>query len=236
MTSIVMFPEPMLRASRLLQILLLLQNRGRMTAPRLAEELEVTPRTILRDVDAMTEAGLPIIVFPGHGGGIELGFDYRTRLTGLDADEAVAMGVILSGTPPELVDLGLGVAADRARAKIWEAFPDQTRARMARARDWFQRDNARQAADARRAALALAVQEGRIVRLAARSSAPREVHPVAMILSVSGWRVVDGWSGEVIGETDWGDVNISARRFRDATSGPFGSGGGASGGRISGTK
>jgi predicted DNA-binding transcriptional regulator YafY len=231
-----MFPEPMLRASRLLQILLLLQNRGRLTAPRLAEELEVTPRTILRDVDAMTEAGLPIIVFPGHGGGIELGFDYRTRLTGLDADEAVAMGVILSGTPPELVDLGLGVAADRARAKIWEAFPDQTRARMARARDWFQRDNARQAADARRAALALAVQEGRIVRLAARSSAPREVHPVAMILSVSGWRVVDGRSGEVIGETDWGDVNISARRFRDATSGPFGSGGGASGGRISGTK
>ncbi len=226
----------MLRASRLLQILLLLQNRGRLTAPRLAEELEVTPRTILRDVDAMTEAGLPIIVFPGHGGGIELGFDYRTRLTGLDADEAVAMGVILSGTPPELVDLGLGVAADRARAKIWEAFPDQTRARMARARDWFQRDNARQAADARRAALALAVQEGRIVRLAARSSAPREVHPVAMILSVSGWRVVDGRSGEVIGETDWGDVNISARRFRDATSGPFGSGGGASGGRISGTK
>ncbi|MCX7300753.1 MAG: HTH domain-containing protein [Rhodobacterales bacterium] len=213
MTSSVMFPEAKLRASRLLQILLLLQNRGRMTAPRLAEELEVTPRTILRDVDAMTEAGLPIIVFPGHGGGIELGFDYRTRLTGLDADEAVAMGVILSGTPQDLVDLGLGVAADRARAKIWEAFPDQTRARMAKARDRFRRDAARQGADARRAALALAVQEGRIVRLAARSANPREVHPVALILSEAGWQMVDGRSGEEIGEADWGDVNISARRF-----------------------
>jgi predicted DNA-binding transcriptional regulator YafY len=202
-----------MRASRLLQILLLLQNRGRMTAPRLAEELEVTRRTILRDVDAMTEAGLPIIVFPGHGGGIELGFDYRTRLTGLDADEAVAMGVILSATPQELIDLGLGVAADRARAKIWEAFPDQTRARMARARDWFRRDGTRQEPDARRAALALAVQEGRIVRLAARSASPREVHPVALVLSEAGWRVVDGQSGEEIGEADWRDMNISARRF-----------------------
>lgn len=54
-----------MRASRLLQILLLLQNRGRLTAPVLAEELEVTPGTILRDVDAMTEAGLPVIVHRG---------------------------------------------------------------------------------------------------------------------------------------------------------------------------
>ena len=72
-----------MRAARLLHILLLLQNRGRMTSRALAEETEVTPRTILRDVDAMTEAGLPIIVHQGNKGGIELGFNYRTRLTGL---------------------------------------------------------------------------------------------------------------------------------------------------------
>ena len=63
-----------MRASRLLQILLLLENRGRMTSSRLADELEVKPRTILRDVDALTEAGLPMVVHAGYRGGIELGF------------------------------------------------------------------------------------------------------------------------------------------------------------------
>ena len=62
-----------MRASRLLHILLLLQNRGRMTSTSLAKEVEVSVRTILRDVDAMTEAGLPIVVHRGNGGGIELG-------------------------------------------------------------------------------------------------------------------------------------------------------------------
>ena len=60
-----------MRASRLLRILLIMQNRGRQTSVQLAAELEVAPRTILRDVDAMTEAGLPIIVHQGHAGGIE---------------------------------------------------------------------------------------------------------------------------------------------------------------------
>ena len=71
MTSIVMFEFGM-RAARLLQMLLLLQNPGRMTSVQLAEELEVSRRTILRDVDALTEAGLPVIVFQGNQGGIEL--------------------------------------------------------------------------------------------------------------------------------------------------------------------
>ena len=64
-----------MRAARLLQLLLLLQNRGRLTSAQLASELEVSSRTILRDVDAMTEAGLPIIVYQGNQGGIELGFN-----------------------------------------------------------------------------------------------------------------------------------------------------------------
>lgn len=210
-----MLVQTILRASRLLQILLLLQNRGRMTSVRLAEELEVTPRTILRDVDAMTEAGLPIIVFQGHGGGIELGFDYRTRLTGLDADEATAMGVLLSGTPQHLVDLGLGPAADRARGKIWEAFPDQTRRRMAVARDWFDvRLSTGTVPDARRAAVACAVRDGRVVRLNARSGTPRKVHPVCLILGAAGWALVDGLTGLTISERDWGDINISAHLFR----------------------
>jgi predicted DNA-binding transcriptional regulator YafY len=113
-----------MRAARLLQILLLLQNRGRQTARQLASELEVAPRTILRDVDAMTEAGLPIIVHQGNRGGIELGFNYRTRLTGLAQDEAEALGLILSARNPLIAALDLDHAAARARAKLVESLPD----------------------------------------------------------------------------------------------------------------
>jgi predicted DNA-binding transcriptional regulator YafY len=202
------------RASRLLQILLLLQNRGRMTAARLAEELEVAPRTILRDVDALTEAGLPVIVHQGHGGGIELGFDYRTRLTGLDEDEAMAMGVMLSATPPALTDLGLGPAADRARAKMREAFPDRTRRQMATATALFHlAPVARPDPDPRRAALALAVRDRRIVRLQSRSPAARLIHPSALTIAPAGWTVTDALTSSDIAESAWGDVNISARRF-----------------------
>lgn len=66
-----------MRAARILHMLLLLQNRGRLTAGALAEELEVSRRTILRDLDALTEAGLPVIVHRGAQGGIELGFGDR---------------------------------------------------------------------------------------------------------------------------------------------------------------
>ena len=105
-----------MRASRLLQMLLLLQNRGRLTTRQLASELEVAKRTVLRDVDALTEAGLPVVVLRGARGGIELGFNYRTRLTGLSKDEAEALGVMLGQPLPMLADLGLGDAAIRARA------------------------------------------------------------------------------------------------------------------------
>ena len=118
-----------MRASRLLQILLLLQNRGRMTSADLARELEVARRTILRDVDALTEAGLPMIVYPGHRGGIELGFEYRTRLTGLADDEAEAVGIVLSRPVGRLAGLGIAAAANRARRKLLESFPDQVRQR-----------------------------------------------------------------------------------------------------------
>ena len=104
-----------MRASRLLHILLLLQNRGRMTAKMLATELEVAQRTILRDVDALTEAGLPIVVIKGNQGGIELGFNYRTRLTGLAEDEAEALTVLLSQSRQILDCLDMRAAGDQGK-------------------------------------------------------------------------------------------------------------------------
>ena len=204
-----------MRASRLLRILLLLQNRGRMTSTQLAEELEVARRTILRDVDALTEAGLPVIVHQGNQGGIELGFNYRTRLTGLAADEAEALAVMLNRPLGELAALGVGDAARRARTKLIESLPDPVRRRMetvSRQIRFAPEDAA--APDPRLAALAAAIRDGVVVRLRARSRAPLEVHPTALIASPDGWRLVDARDeGAPVPQGDWGDINISARRF-----------------------
>jgi predicted DNA-binding transcriptional regulator YafY len=203
-----------MRAARLLQMLLLLQNRGRMTSAQLAGELEVTPRTILRDVDAMTEAGLPVIVHQGNSGGIELGFNYRTRLTGLAADEAEAMALILSIPIPELEALGMAAAGARGRSKLMESFPDAVREKITRARGQFRFDALpEQALDARLPALAKAVREGLIVRIQARSAGVRTIHPIGLTLGNSGWSVIDARGGGPLLLMACGDINISAKRF-----------------------
>ncbi|MBM3620116.1 MAG: HTH domain-containing protein [Alphaproteobacteria bacterium] len=204
-----------MRASRLLQMLLLLQNRGRMTSLELAEELEVARRTVLRDIDALSEAGLPIVVHRGNQGGVELGFNYRTRLTGLSADEAEALAVILSRPTPELAVLGLASAGARARAKMLESFPDGVRERIERARGWFCVLPAEQEeVDPRVEALAQAIRGRRIVRVRARSGRPRTIHPVALACGETGWQVVDQQDpSNPIPLAACGDINISARSF-----------------------
>jgi len=214
-TSSVLF-ETAMRASRLLRMLLLLQNRGRLTSAQLAAELEVARRTILRDVDALTEAGLPIIVHQGNQGGIELGFNYRTRLTGLAADEAEAMALILTRPMRELDDLGIADAADRARSKMLESFPDTVRAHIERARRQFDvRQAADRAIDPRIAALADAIRTARIVRIRANFKSPRTIHPVQLIADEEGWSVVDALAPKnPIRLSDCADINISAHQFR----------------------
>jgi predicted DNA-binding transcriptional regulator YafY len=201
-----------MRASRLLQILLLLQNRGRLTAPALAEELEVTPRTILRDVDAMTEAGLPVIVHRGARGGIELGFNYRTRLTGLATDEAEAMAIWLAAMPPELAQLGLKAPAERARAKLIESFPDRTRAVMAQAASAFPREATTLPPDPRVAAIAAAIRDGMTLRLRARSRDPVTLRPQVLACGPDGWSVFGPPLTAPVAQADWADINISAPR------------------------
>ena len=85
-----------MRASRLVALLLLLQTRGRATASELAEALEVSVRTIYRDLEALSAAGVPVYAEPGRNGGCQLIDGYRTRLTGLTAkDMAIDIGVPL---------------------------------------------------------------------------------------------------------------------------------------------
>jgi len=198
-----------MRASRLLQILMVLQNRGKMTARALAAEVEVDPRTILRDVDAMSEAGLPILTHRGAQGGIELGFNYRSRLTGLAEDEAEALAVWLAAPSPALAALGLAAAGARARAKLVESFPDRSRAVMAQSFRRFPRQEESLAEDPRVAAIAGAIRAGQSLRLRARSASPLHLRPEVLALGPEGWTVMGPPLAAPIAQTEWGDINIS---------------------------
>lgn len=110
-----------MRADRLVSILLLLQSYGRLTSRSLAERLEVSPRTIHRDIEALCAAGVPVIATRGAGGGWQLPDDYRTNITGLTTAEIQALFL----GPPErvLADLGLQQAAEAALIKLLAALP-----------------------------------------------------------------------------------------------------------------
>lgn len=110
-----------MRASRLLSILMLLQSRGRMTAPSLAAELEVSERTILRDIDQLSAAGVPVWSDRGRDGGFQLREGWSTELTGLTESEAQAL--FLGGLPSAATELGLGSASASARLKMLAAVP-----------------------------------------------------------------------------------------------------------------
>ena len=184
-----------MRASRLMAILILLQLRVRLTAEALAEEFEVSVRTIYRDIDSLSAAGIPVYGERGPGGGFQLLDGYRTRLTGLATDEAEAMPMI--GLPGPAAALGLGPAAARARGKLMaslgERLSDEAGRMSARfhmdSTDWY-----READEVRHLpALARAVLDQRPVTMTYeswRTTGDWTVEPLGLVLKAGGWYLV----------------------------------------------
>ncbi len=205
-----------MRASRLVQLLLLLQSRGRMTAAALAVELEVSERTVHRDVDALSAAGVPIYAERGPHGGIQLVDGYRTRLTGLTGEEAEAL--FLSGLPGPAAELGLGTVVAAARLKVLAALPTELRARASRLVERFHLDAAGwfHASESvpHLAALADAVWEGRVLDVVyerGNRQVERRLEPLGLVLKAGVWYVVASADGQV--------RTYRARRFVSVTDG-----------------
>jgi predicted DNA-binding transcriptional regulator YafY len=124
-----------MRADRLLALLMLLQSRGRMTARELANELEVSERTIYRDADALSAAGVPVYADRGPVGGFALVDSYRTDLTGMTEEERRAL--LLLSIPGPLADLGLREPLAAALRKLAAALPGTQRDEEQRVRQRF---------------------------------------------------------------------------------------------------
>ncbi|NUW33027.1 YafY family transcriptional regulator [Nonomuraea sp. SMC257] len=185
-----------MRASRLLSLLLLLQTRGRMTATELAEELEVSVRTVYRDVEALSAAGVPVYADRGPAGGYQLLDGYRTRLNGLTAEEASSL--FLAGLPGPAAELGLADVAATAELKLLAALPPEPRSYASRMRERFLLDVPgwyRGPDEAPHlSAVAEAVWDLRPIRMTYRrwgnQEVERMVHPYGLVLKGGSWYLV----------------------------------------------
>ncbi|MEV7790365.1 YafY family protein [Streptomyces sp. NPDC087512] len=211
-----------MRAARLIKMVLLLQSRPSMTAAELAEELEVSERTVTRDAQALSEAGVPVYAERGRAGGYRLIGGYRTRLTGLARSEAEAL--FLSGVPGALREMGLEDAASAARLKVSAALlpslRDASRTAAQRfhldAPSWFREPET----PALLPAVADAVWDDR--RLTARyrrsrDEVVRELEPYGLVLKAGTWylcaRVPDGGSFRVYRIDRFAAVEAGEERF-----------------------
>ncbi len=185
-----------MRAERLISLLMALQRGGRQTAGELANRLDVSMRTIFRDIDALSAMGVPVYSEPGRGGGIRLIEGYTSDLTGLSSGEAEALALIAS--PASIGTSELATPTRTALDKLAAAVPSmhQLRAQHARGRmlfdtkAWFRASVASPFLDEIRACvwndecLDIVYQRGD------GTLAEYEVQPYALVVKVDTWYLV----------------------------------------------
>ncbi|MCU0507820.1 MAG: WYL domain-containing protein [Anaerolineae bacterium] len=193
-----------MRADRLLSLLMLLQSRGRLTAAQLARELEVSERTVYRDIDALSAAGVPVYGDRGPDGGYALLDSYRTDLTGLTDGETRAL--LLLTIPSALGDLGLDDDMAQALRKLAAALPASRRGEEERVLNRFYLDpndwRERGAGPAHLGALQRAVWEDLLVDIAYHlPSGPlvnQRIAPYGLVAWAGEWRVLTLVEGRVL--------------------------------------
>jgi predicted DNA-binding transcriptional regulator YafY len=181
-----------MQASRLLSILMLLQSHGRMSAAALAQTMEVSERTIQRDIDQLSAAGVPLWGERGRLGGYQLRPGWSTELTGMTEPEANAL--LLAGLPSAATELGLGSAAASARLKLLASLPTPWREQATQVGerlhidpvDWYHVQEAprflREAAES--------VWQGRRIQVRYKSwrkTSNRELEPFGLVMKAGAW-------------------------------------------------
>ncbi|WP_199509606.1 helix-turn-helix transcriptional regulator [Nucisporomicrobium flavum] len=183
-----------MRAARLINLVLLLQARGTLTAAELAAELEVSERTVYRDVLELSAAGVPVYAEQGRAGGYRLVGGYHTRLTGLSRAEAEAL--FLAGLPGPAGDMGLGEPVRAVRRKVLAALPPGLREASERAGQRFHLDAPGWFTDASPppllAALTRAAWQDEVLTLRYRrdEEVTRTVEPYGLVLKNGVWYLV----------------------------------------------
>ncbi|OMF22064.1 transcriptional regulator [Paenibacillus sp. FSL H8-0548] len=191
-----------MRAGRLIAIVLLMQNNGKMTSKVLAEKLEVSERTIIRDMESLSEAGVPVYAERGLHGGWVLSEGYRTNLTGMHVDELVS--VIVASQAALLGDLGIAKHYDAAVQKLLAASPTEVSRSAAIARQKIHIDGAgwhqMQESVPFLSVVQEAVWEERALQLRYQREdgiAERIVQPLGLVAKRSVWYVVGLAGGEM---------------------------------------
>lgn len=182
-----------MRAERLLRLLLHLQTRGQSTVSQLAAALEVSPRTIQRDLDSLSLAGVPVYSIRGRGGGWTMLPDYRSRLTGLTPSEV--MSVFVGATAHVLADLGLDASSELAVTKLIASLPEATRREAEYARQrllidhagWDDRRETPRWLDLTRQAL---WEERELAIIYGDGTEPFQVSPLGLVAKARTWYLV----------------------------------------------
>jgi predicted DNA-binding transcriptional regulator YafY len=200
-----------MRAERLLRIVFVLQSRGRVTAGELADELEVSARTIQRDMEALSGAGIPVYATRGGEGGWELRREYRTSLVAMTANDVLS--IVVGRSPKILADLGLDDPGEGPVLKLMGSVSQSAKLQAEHARQRIHVDIAPWGASRSEPLLPQlqqAIWDDRHIRIRYRESRSSfAIAPLGLVFKTSSWYLV------ALSNEDYRTYNVS--RIHDIT-------------------